>query len=52
MTIVYRDEVGTIARSVDGDGVDMADGFAYFADMDGNDYKIPLSEILRIVEVK
>ena len=48
MTIIYRDEIGAVMRTVDKNGVSFCDGFAYFTDTDGNDYCVSMYEILAI----
>ncbi|MBR0382379.1 MAG: hypothetical protein IJH71_08090 [Eubacterium sp.] len=49
MKIVYRDTLGIVAMEVNRDGIDFCDGFAYFTADWGEDYKIPMGAICRII---
>lgn len=48
MTIVYRDDIGYIVAHPDQD-ITFSDGIAIF-DMDGNEVKIPITEIYLITQ--
>lgn len=48
MKIVYRDNLGYIVYECDADGIQFLDGFAYFADISGEDHKIAVSAIVEI----
>ena len=50
MTIIYRDEIGTVCQVIENDGdcsVSFLDGKAYFTS-NGKDFKIEVSSIIRI----
>ena len=49
MFITYRDSIGIIAIDIDTQyGIDFNDGYCYFTDCNGEDYKIPINDIIRI----
>lgn len=51
MEIIFRDGGGVVCAAVDGDGIDFADGKAYFTvDGTGDDYKIDINNIVAIHE--
>ena len=53
MTIVYRDGIGNTALYVeDPCEVAFCGGFAYWTDDDGNDYQIPVSDLVEIINYK
>ena len=48
MSIIFRDELGTLIVAVDDNGISFADGTAYFTGKDGTDYSVSIWEILCI----
>lgn len=48
MTIVYADEIGTVAVKVNEYGIDFDGGFAIFEDEDGEEYRVSVADIRRI----
>ena len=49
MTIIYRDEIGTVAITIDNPTeVMFGNGNVYFTDDDGNDYTISIENLIVI----
>lgn len=49
MKITYRDDIGYIITPVDG-AVTFCDGFVYFTDGNGDNWKIPVENVACIEE--
>ena len=51
MTIYYIDDLGEVALDINGKyGVGFSNGYAYFEDTNGTDYRIETNRIIEIVE--
>lgn len=50
MAIIYAGEIGGVLVSVDENGIQFVDGTAYFSDVYGKDYAIPVEDIREIVK--
>lgn len=52
MTVVYRDEIGTVAVTLSdgetGESIDFADGKAWFS-VGEQEYQVPVENLVRIV---
>ena len=49
MTITFCDEIGIVMVEVDSFGVNFLDGKAFFSDIDGKDYEVPVTDLISIV---
>ena len=45
MLIMYSDALGVVTVEVDSMGINFCDGFAYFSDENGKEYKIKVEDI-------
>ena len=50
MSICYRDELGVVSVALDRSGVSFCNGYAYFTDDSGRDYKIPVNNLITVTE--
>lgn len=48
MQIKFRDSIGTSVVEVSANGVSFLDGFAYFDDVDEQEYKVPMENVEEI----
>lgn len=48
MTIVWKDDFGTMQIQVDEYGIQFLHGYAEFSDDDGHEYSVPIGDIVAI----